>query len=142
MRALRRSRRMPSLSSRGVTMFKRTSIFIYGLACYAVFFATFLYALGFVGNFIVPRTIDGALRTGLTTALLTDLGLLLVFALQHSVMARPAFKRWLTRFVPESAERSTYVLASSVALIALFSLWQPLGGVVWYVTDPTWRGVM
>jgi protein-S-isoprenylcysteine O-methyltransferase Ste14 len=123
-------------------MLKRTLIFVYGIACYAVFFATFLYALGFVGNFVVPRAIDGAPRVDLISALLIDLGLLLLFALQHSVMARPAFKRWLTRFVPESAERSTYVLASSLALIALFALWQPLGGTVWEISDPAWRGVM
>jgi methanethiol S-methyltransferase len=123
-------------------MLRRTSIFIYGVVSYAVFFGTFLYAIGFVGDFLVPRTIDGAPRVGLTTALLTDLGLLLVFALQHSVMARPGFKRWLTRFVPEPAERSTYVLTSSVALIALFALWQPLGGTIWEISDPAWRGVM
>jgi protein-S-isoprenylcysteine O-methyltransferase Ste14 len=123
-------------------MLKRTTIFIYGIACYAVFFATFLYALGFVGNFGVPRTIVGVPRVDLATALLTDLGLLMLFALQHSVMARPTFKRWFTRLVPESAERSTYVLFSSLALIALFALWQPLGGTVWEITDPIWRGVM
>ena len=101
---------------------------------YAVFFATFLYALCFVGNFIVPTTIDGrAAQVSFRTALLIDLGLLGAFALQHSVMARPFFKRWLTRFIPEAAERSTYVLFSSVALIALFYFWQPLGGVIWYV---------
>jgi methanethiol S-methyltransferase len=133
--------RMPSLNP-GVTMFKRSSIFIYGVVCYAVFFATFLYALGFVGDFVVPRTIDGAPRTDFLSALLIDLGLLGLFAVQHSVMARPAFKRWFTRLVPESAERSTYVLFSSLALIALFALWQPLGGVVWNIEDPAWRGVM
>jgi methanethiol S-methyltransferase len=122
-------------------MLKRTLIFIYGIACYAVFFATFLYALGFVGNFGVPRTIDGTPRVDLATALLTDLGLLLLFALQHSVMARPVFKRWLTKLVPESAERSTYVLASSLALIALFAWWQPIGGTVWEIDDPAWRAV-
>jgi protein-S-isoprenylcysteine O-methyltransferase Ste14 len=107
-----------------------------------VFFATFLYALGFVGNFGVPRAIDGAPRVDLVTALLVDLALLGLFAVQHSVMARPMFKRWFTRFVPESAERSTYVLFSSLALILLFALWQPLGGTVWVITDPVWRGVM
>ena len=123
-------------------MLRRAFIFIYGLASYAVFFATFLYAIGFIGNFFVPRTIDGVAQMGLAEALLIDLGLLLLFAIQHSVMARPAFKRVLTRVIPESAERSTYVLASSLALIALFYFWQPLGGSIWNVTDPTARGVI
>jgi methanethiol S-methyltransferase len=123
-------------------MFKRSLIFMYGIACYAMFFATFLYALGFVGNFGVPRGIDGDPEVDRVTALLTDLGLLGLFAIQHSVMARPAFKRWFTRLVPEPAERSTYVLFSSLALIALFAFWQPLGGSVWHVEDPLWRGVL
>jgi protein-S-isoprenylcysteine O-methyltransferase Ste14 len=127
-------------------MFKRVTIFLYGLVCYAVFFATFLYAIGFIGNIqvagLVPRTLDGQPAMGFGMALLVDLGLLTLFALQHSVMARPFFKRWLTRVVPESAERSTYVLASSLALIALFIFWQPLGGQVWNVSDPTARGVI
>ncbi|HTU64807.1 MAG TPA: isoprenylcysteine carboxylmethyltransferase family protein [Steroidobacteraceae bacterium] len=123
-------------------MIKRLAIFAYGLVCYAIFFATFLYALGFVGNFLVPRAIDGAPRTDFTSALLVDLGLLGLFAVQHSVMARPAFKSWFTRLVPESAERSTYVLFSSLALIALFAGWQPLGGVLWEVTDPVGRIVL
>jgi len=123
-------------------MLKRLSIFAYGLVCYAVFFATFLYALGFVGNFLVPRTIDGEPRMYYSTALLIDLGLLGIFAIQHSLMARPYFKSWLTRFIPASAERSTYVLFSSLALIALFALWEPIGGTVWNVTDPTWRAVL
>jgi protein-S-isoprenylcysteine O-methyltransferase Ste14 len=112
-------------------MSKRIAIFLYGVACYAVFLATFLYAVGFVGNFAVPRTIDGPVTGGIAESLLVDLGLLLAFALQHSVMARPAFKRWWTKFVPEPAERSTYVLMSSLALIALFAFWRPLGGEVW-----------
>ena len=123
-------------------MLKRLSIFAYGLASYAVFFVTFLYALGFVGNFGVPRSIDGAPSTDFTTALLIDLGLLGVFAIQHSLMARPFFKRWWTRLIPESAERSTYVLFSSLALIALFAWWQPLGGMVWDISDPTGRAVL
>ncbi len=123
-------------------MFKRISIFLYGVVSYAIFFATFLYALGFIGNFVVPRTIDGERLLSLPAALAIDVGLLALFALQHSLMARPFFKRWFTQFVPESAERSTYVLASSVALIVLFALWQPLGGAVWHVTDPTARGVL
>lgn len=123
-------------------MFGRVTIFLYGVACYALFLLTFLYTVGFIGNFAVPRTLDGAPVRGFWPSLLIDLGLLGVFALQHSVMARPFFKSWLTRVVPEPAERSTYVLASSLALIALFAFWQPLGGEVWTVTDPTLRGVL
>jgi protein-S-isoprenylcysteine O-methyltransferase Ste14 len=123
-------------------MFRRSVIFLYGVASYAIFFATFLYAIGFIGNFAVPRTLDGALTGGFWPSLLIDLALLGAFAIQHSLMARPFFKRWLTRFVPESAERSTYVLASSLALIAMFMHWRPLGGEVWTVTDATLRGVL
>src|SRR5882672_11366708 len=123
-------------------MFKRFSIFLYGVISYAIFFATFLYAVGFIGNFAVPRTLDGTPTVGFMVALLVNLGLLGLFAVQHSVMARPAFKRWFTKWIPESAERSTYVLLSSLALIAMFAWWQPLGGMVWNVTDPTMRGVL
>ena len=127
-------------------MFKRVFIFAYGLISYAVFFATFLYAIGFIGNFqipgLVPVTLDGPPRADFVTALLIDLGLLSLFAVQHSLMARPFFKRWLTRFIPEPAERSTYVLFSSLALIALFIFWQPLGGMVWDVQDPNGRAVL
>jgi protein-S-isoprenylcysteine O-methyltransferase Ste14 len=112
---------------------KRVPIFLYGVACYAVFFAVFLYAVGFIGNFGVPKSIDSPRDVPLATALLVNLGLLALFAVQHSVMARPAFKRWWTRIVPEPAERSTYVLFSSLALIALFWFWQPMGGIIWDV---------
>lgn len=114
-------------------MLKRSLILAYGVACYALFFATFLYAVGFVGNIFVPRSIDSPRAGDLATALLVDTALLLLFALQHSGMARPAFKRQFTRLVPVAAERSTYVLASSLALIALFVFWRPLGGSVWQV---------
>jgi protein-S-isoprenylcysteine O-methyltransferase Ste14 len=117
-------------------MFKRLLVFLYGLTCYVIFFVTFLYAIGFVGNLYVPRSLDGALSGVFTTSLIIDLALLTGFALQHSVMARRGFKSWLTRFIPEPAERSTYVLASSLALIALFAFWQPLGGTVWSVHQP------
>jgi len=115
---------------------KRLAIFAYGLVSYAVFFATFLYAIGFIGNFWVPKAIDSPREVSIGTALLVNLGLLGLFAVQHSVMARPAFKRWWTRIVPEPAERSTYVLFSSLALIVLFWFWQPMGGVVWNITAP------
>jgi protein-S-isoprenylcysteine O-methyltransferase Ste14 len=116
---------------------KKLTVFTYGVLCYVIFFVTFLYAIGFVCNLVVPRSMDGPRVASLAASLVTDLGLLVLFALQHSVMARPGFKRWWTQFIPEPAERSTYVLASSIALIILFAFWQPLGGVVWHVTQPT-----
>jgi protein-S-isoprenylcysteine O-methyltransferase Ste14 len=114
---------------------KRTFIFLYGVTSYLVFFATFLYAVGFIGNVGVPKTLDSPRDGGLGVALAIDLGLLALFAVQHSVMARPAFKRWWTRVIPAAAERSTYVLFSSLALILLFYYWRPLGGPVWTMTS-------
>ena len=121
-------------------MTKRITIFTYGIFSYLVFLATFLYAIGFIGNFGVPGGIDGEPVLPFWQAVLVNLGLLTVFALQHSVMARPVFKRWLTRFIPSSAERSTYVLFSSLALILLFLFWQPMGGVVWQIEGQYARG--
>jgi methanethiol S-methyltransferase len=123
-------------------MLKRTAFFVYGLLCYAIFFGTFLYAIGFIGGFAVPATLDGPRTLPLMAAMAIDAGLLALFAIQHSVMARRWFKERWTRIVPWELERSTYVLFSSLALILLFRLWQPLGGVVWSVDDPVGRAVL
>lgn len=114
----------------------RVSGLIYGFISYAIFFATFLYAIGFVGNIFVPKGIDSFPNVPVTQALLINLGLLGIFAIQHSVMARPVFKRWITRFIPQAMERSTYTLFSSLALIALFAFWEPMGGLVWNIESP------
>jgi len=123
-------------------MLKRISFFAYGTLSYIIFLGTFLYAVGFIGGFGVPRTLDGAATGPLGISLAIDVGLLTLFAVQHSVMARKWFKEWWTRIVPKPIERSTYVLFSSVALILLFALWRPLGGVIWSVEDPTGRFVL
>ena len=107
--------------------------FLYGIASYGVFLAVFVYAIGFVAGVLTPTTLDGVPHASLGRALSVDLGLLAAFALQHSGMARPAFKAWWVRLVPAALERSTYVLFSSLALVALFVFWEPIGGVVWSV---------
>jgi protein-S-isoprenylcysteine O-methyltransferase Ste14 len=123
-------------------MLKRTAFLAYGIASYLVFFGTFLYAVGFIGGFAVPTRLDGPARGSLPAALAVNAGLLLLFAVQHSLMARPWFKDAWTRIVPRPVERSTYVLFSSLALILLFWLWRPMGGEVWSVSDPAGRMVL
>ncbi|GDY13618.1 membrane protein [Planctomycetota bacterium] len=120
----------------------RFAVFVYGVLSYLLFLATFCYAFGFVTGLWVPTTLDGAARIPWHQALLIDLGLLTMFALQHSVMARRWFKDRITLFIPHLAERPTYVLLSSFALISLFIWWQPIGGTVWQITDPLWAGVV
>ncbi|BAQ18483.1 methanethiol S-methyltransferase [Methyloceanibacter caenitepidi] len=115
---------------------------IYGAFCYVLFLLTFLYAIGFVGNIVVPKTIDSGLAGPTTEALIVNVLLLGLFAVQHSVMARLEFKRWWTKFVPSELERSTYVLASSLALILLYWLWRPMPAVVWSVTNPVGAGIL
>jgi protein-S-isoprenylcysteine O-methyltransferase Ste14 len=116
--------------------------FVYGIFCYVVFLASFLYAVGFLGNFLVPNSVDSGRDMPFLYALGINVGLLGVFAVQHSVMARPWFKRMWTRVVPPVVERSTYVLFSSVALILLFWLWQPMGGIVWSVRSSSGWAVL
>lgn len=121
---------------------QRIAILAYGVVCYAIFFACFLYLAGFIGNFAVPTAIDGEPTVSFGRALLINLGLIALFGIQHSVMARPGFKQWWTRYIPQEAERSTYVLATSIALIAIFAFWQPMGGTIWNVTDPVGQIVL
>ena len=109
---------------------------VYGMVSYAFFFVTFLYAVAFVEDFPVPRTIDAGLRSPMTEALVINMLLMALFAIQHSVMARPQFKAWWTQFVPKPVERSTYVLFASALLALLCWQWRPIPAVVWHVSDP------
>jgi protein-S-isoprenylcysteine O-methyltransferase Ste14 len=121
---------------------KRILFLLYGVIAYFAFFGTILFAIGFTGNMVVPKTIDGTPLLPFTQALLINASLLLLFALQHSIMARPAFKRWWTKFVPEPLERSTFVLLASLCLMLMMWQWQPIGGVVWSVRSEVARTIL
>jgi methanethiol S-methyltransferase len=117
-------------------LMSRLLAFLYGIASYVVFFVTFLYAIGFIEGLIVPKTIDIGPVAPMTEALIVNLLLMSLFAVQHSVMARKQFKRWWTRLVPPSVERATYVLFASLALALLLWQWRPMPTVVWQIANP------
>jgi methanethiol S-methyltransferase len=123
-------------------MLKRSLYFAYSVTSYLIFLATFLYAIAFVGGFLVPRRLDGPLEGSLLNALAIDCTLLTVFAVQHSVMARRWFKERWTRIVPWAIERSTYVLCASLALLLLFWQWRPLGMPIWTIENEAVRLVL
>jgi methanethiol S-methyltransferase len=110
--------------------------FLYGIVAYLAFAVTIVYAIGFVAGLVVPKTIDSGAVVPLTEAIVVNLLLMSLFAVQHSVMARPQFKKWWTQFVPVAVERSTFVLFSSLALLLLFWQWRPIPAVVWQVSNP------
>jgi protein-S-isoprenylcysteine O-methyltransferase Ste14 len=116
--------------------------FLYGIVCYAIFFVTFLYLIGFLANFMVPKGIDTGEAGPFGPSLAIDLGLIALFGLQHSIMARPGFKAAWAKIVPASIERSTYVLLSSVVLIVMYAFWQPLPGIVWQAQAPWLVGLL
>ncbi len=133
-------------------MVSRVLILLYALVSYALFTISFLYALGFVGNYVVPKSIDKSIDVGsptiLSEAIVVNLLLMSLFAIQHSVMARPAFKRWSAKFLAPACQRSTYVLLSSLILLLLFWQWRPIptpiwqasGGAAWLLTSVHWLG--
>jgi protein-S-isoprenylcysteine O-methyltransferase Ste14 len=114
-----------------MSRFGRNAALAYGVACYAIFFVTFLYLIGWVTNLVVPVSIDSGTPGNVAVALAVDLALIALFGLQHSVMARPGFKAVLTRYIPQPVERATYVLASSAAFVVTFAAWQPIPAVIW-----------
>jgi methanethiol S-methyltransferase len=129
----------PAESERPATGMARAAVLIYGVLAYLAFFAVFTYTIGFVTNVAVPRSIDNGMTAAPAQAVLINLGLLGVFAVQHSVMARPAFKRWWTGYVPLQMERSTYVLFASAAIALLCWQWRSIGTTVWEADSPAIR---
>ncbi|MGJ8593339.1 MAG: methanethiol S-methyltransferase [Aquaticitalea sp.] len=121
---------------------KKVLVIIYGVIAYLVFLVAFLYAIGFVGNLFVPKSIDSGEEASLMTSLIINLSLMSLFALQHSIMARPAFKDWLNNYVNPAIERSTYVLLSSLILLLLYWKWQPMTTIVWDTEGITFSIVM
>ena len=123
-------------------MIKKSLILAYGISSYLLFVAVFGYTILFIGNIFVTPSLDTVGHGDLIKALGIDIGLLTLFALQHSIMARPAFKRLLTRLIPAEIERSTYVLASTLLLGSVVYFWQPLGGIIWEVSNPMLTAVV
>jgi len=116
--------------------------FLYGVVCYLVFFVVFLYLIGFVGDLFVPKAIDTGTEAVVAQSVMVNIALLGLFAVQHTIMARTAFKKWLTKVIPEQVERSTFVLASSLLLALLYWQWRPMLGVIWSVDNPTGRAIL
>jgi len=121
---------------------QRTAVLFYGTVAYAAFFIVLVYFIGFVTNLFVPVSVDRGAATGVLYASIVNLGLIAAFAVQHTIMARPGFKRWITQYIPEAAERSTFVLIASLILGALCFFWQPLPAIVWQVESPLGAGML
>lgn len=121
---------------------KRLSIFLYGVFSYLAFFVTFLYLIAFLGNLVVPKSIDSGLTIGIPQSVIINLGLLSLFVIQHTIMARPGFKRWWIKLIPEPMERSTYVLATSIILALLCWQWHPMTDLIWSVDNETGKAIL
>lgn len=121
---------------------KKIIYLLYGLICYLVLAGTALYAIGFTGNVLVEKTIDSGSQSFLLPAVLTDVALVVLFALQYSILKKPVFKRWFKKFVPAPLQRSTYILLISLCLLLLMWQWQPVGGIVWSVEDEALKAIL